>query len=206
MYAVVRVYKLKSTADVDQVADSVRSGFLPIVTKAPGFIAYTMAASSDAALVTVGMFQDSAGAKESTRLAADWVRDNLASFVEGPPRIAEGEERIQERFREDGGFGTLRRIKLQPGKTDEALEMMRTKMVPMLTGLPGFARLAVVESGQDELLSLAAWRDRACADEATRRAMAFIQENGGAIVAGPPEMIDAEIKLHEVNEAALQPN
>ncbi len=206
MYSVVRVYKMKSVGDIDKVVDTTRTGFLPIVTKAPGFIAYTMAAAPDGALVTIGMFADRAGAEESTRLASDWVRDNLAWSVEGPPKIAEGEVRIQERRAEDASYGVLRRVKLQPGKSNEALELMRTKLVPMLASLPGFSRLAVFESGADELLSLAAWRDRASAEEASRRAMAFMQENGSDIVAGPPEMIDAEIKLREVNDAALTPN
>lgn len=206
MYAVVRLYKLKSTGDVDKVVETTRNGFLPIVRKAPGFIAYTMAVAEGGDLVTIGMFQDRAGAEESTRLAAGWVRDNLAWSVEGPPKIAEGEVRIQERRTENASFGVLRRAKLLPGKSNEALELMRTKLVPMLAELPGFARGAVFESGPDELLTVAAWRDRASAEEASRRAMAFMQENAGDIMAGPPEMIDAEIKLREVNEAALAPN
>jgi quinol monooxygenase YgiN len=204
MYSVVRLYKMKSTKDIDKVVDATRNGFLPIVTKAPGFIAYTMALAADGELVTIGFFEDRAGADESTRLAAGWVRDNVAWSVEGPPKIAEGEVRIQERRGEDASYGVLRRVKLQPGKSNEALELMRTKMVPMLASLPGFSRVAVFESGPDELLSLAAWRDRASAEEATRQAMAFMQANAGDLVAGPPEMIDAEIKLRHVNEAALQ--
>jgi len=35
----------------------------------------------------------------------------------------------------------------------------------------------------------------------TRRA--WPQTNGGHLVSGPPEMIDGEIKLRHVNEAAL---
>lgn len=206
MYSVVRIYKMKSAGDIDRVVDATRSGFLPIVTKAPGFMAYTMAAAPDGTLVTIGMFKDRAGADESTRLAADWVRDTLAWSVEGPPKISEGEVRIQERRGEDATYGVLRRVKLQPGKSDEALEMMRTKLVPMITSLSGFSRMAVFASGPDELLSLAGWRDRASAEDATRRVMAFMQENGGDVIAGPPEMIDADIKIREVNEAALAPN
>lgn len=204
MYSVVRLYKMKSAKDIDKVVDATRGGFLPIVTNAPGFVAYTMAMSANGELVTIGMFADRAGAEESTRLAADWVRDNVAWSVEGPPKIAEGEVRIQERRGEDAAYGVLRRVKLQPGKLNEALELMRTKLVPMLSSLPGFSRVAVFESGPDELLSLAAWRDRTSAEEATRRAMAFMQENAGDLVTGPPEMIDADIKLRHVNEAALQ--
>jgi hypothetical protein len=35
--------------------------------------------------------------------------------------------------------------------------------------------------------------------------MALMQQQGD-VIAGPPEMMDAEIKLHDVNEAALQPS
>jgi hypothetical protein len=204
MYSVVRLYKMKSVKDIDKVVDATRGGFLPIVSKAPGFMSYTMALSADGDLVTIGMFENRAGAEESTRLAADWVRDNVAWSVEGPPKIAAGEVRVQERRGEDASYGVMRRVKLQPGKLNAALELMRTKLIPMLSSLPGFSRVAVFESGPDELLSLAAWRDRASAEEATRKAMAFMQENAGDLVTGPPEMIDAEIKLRQVNEAALQ--
>ena len=204
MYSVVRLYTMKSAGDIDKVVDTTRSGFLPIVTKAPGFVAYTMAAAEGGELVTIGFFADRAGADESTRLAADWVRDNLAWAVEGPPKIAAGEVRIQERRADEATYGTLRRIKAAPGKLNEALDFMRARLVPILTSVPGFARMAVLEAGPDDLLSLAAWRDRASAEEATRQAMAFMEANSNDLVMGPPEMIDAEIKLHEVNEAALQ--
>jgi hypothetical protein len=206
MYSVVRLYKMKSADDIAKVVDTTRSGFLPIVTKAPGFIAYTMAAAAAGELVTIGFFADRAGADESTRLAADWVRDNLAWSVEGPPKIAAGEVRIQERRADDATYGTMRRIKTKPGKLNEALDLMRTGLIPLLTSVPGFARMAVLEAGTDDILSLAAWRDRASAEEATRRATAFMEANSGDLIMGPPEMIDAEIKLHEVNEAALQTN
>jgi quinol monooxygenase YgiN len=203
MYAVVRLYKMKSTGDIDKVVETTRNGFLPIVAKAPGYVAYTMAAAAGGELVTIGFFTDRAGAEESTRLAADWVRDNLAWSVEGAPKIAAGEVRIQEVRDGEATYGTMRRGKVKPGKMDEALELLRSKLLPVLTSTPGFVRAAFLESGTDEYLSLAAWTDRASAEEATRRAMALMQEQGN-VIAGPPEMLDAEIQLHDVNEAALQ--
>ena len=203
MFAVVRLYKMKSTDEVGKVVETTRSGFVPIVSKAPGYIAYTMAVAAERELVTIGFFADRAGAEESTRLAADWVRDNLAWSVEGPPKVASGEVRIQEVRDGEATFGTMRRGKVQPGKMNEALELLSGKLVPLLVAAPGFVRMAVLESGTDEFLSLAAWTDRASAEEATRRATAFMQQQGD-VVAGPPEMLDAEIKLHDVNEAALQ--
>jgi hypothetical protein len=202
MYAVVRLYKLKSTGDAGKVVETTRNGFLPIITKSPGYVAYTMAVAAGGELVTVGFFLDRAGAEESTQLAADWVRDNVAWSVEGPPKIAEGEVRIQEVRDGEATYGTMRRGKVRPGKMQEAFELLRTKLVPLLSSAPGFVRVAFLESGTDEYLSLAAWTDRSSAEEATRRAMVLMQEQGD-VIAGPPEMMDADIKLHDVNEAAL---
>jgi len=203
MYGVVRIYKMKSAGDIAKVAEIVRTGFLPIVSNAPGYVAYTLAVAAGGELVTVGFFKDRASAEESTRLAADWVRDNLAWSVEGPPKIATGEVRIQEVSDGDATYGTMRRGKVKPGKMKEALARIKGKLVPLLSASPGFVRAAFLEVGSDEFLSVAAWRDRASADEATRRAMALMQEQGD-VISGPPEMLDAEIKLHDVNEAALQ--
>jgi heme-degrading monooxygenase HmoA len=205
MYAVVRLYKMKSPGDIGKVVDTTRDGFLPIVSKAPGYVAYTMALTHDGELVTVGFFKDRAGADESTRLAADWVRENLAWSVEGPPKVASGEVRIQEVRDGEATYATMRRGKAQPGRTKDAFEVLRGKLMPLLSQAPGFVRAAFLESGTDEYLSLAAWRDRASAEEATQQAMALMQQQGD-VIAGPPEMLDADIKLHDVNEAALQPN
>ena len=203
MYCVVRQYKMKSPEDIDKVIDGIRDAFLPIVSKERGFVGYSVALSEQGELITTGFFQDRAGADESTRLAADWVRDNMKSAVDGPPKVTEGDVRIQERRGGEATYGLLRRAKLQSGKMNEALDLMRGKMIPMLAEVPGFVSTALLEVGPDEFLTLGAWRDRASAQEATRRGMAFMQEHAAHLMAGPPEMIDGEIKLRHINEAVL---
>ena len=204
MYCVVRQYKMKPAQDIDNLVGRIRDEFLPLIIREPGYIAYSVALSEQGELITTGFFQSHSGADDSIRLAAEWVRENVSSAIDGPPRVSEGEVVIQERKDGDGRQGALRRIKVLPGKKDETLELMRTKLVPTLTELPGFVRMAVIDVGSDELLSLAAWKDRASAQEATRRAMALMQEAAGKLTAAPPEMIDGEIKLHDANEAALR--
>jgi hypothetical protein len=41
------------------------------------------------------VFQNEAGAEESNRLAADWVRQNLVELVETPPDTTAGEVHVQ---------------------------------------------------------------------------------------------------------------
>jgi hypothetical protein len=47
-------------------------------------------------IATVSVFEDQAGAEESIRMAADWVRQNLASLLPNPPEITAGEVEAHE--------------------------------------------------------------------------------------------------------------
>ncbi|HET9392478.1 MAG TPA: hypothetical protein VFO29_02975 [Candidatus Rubrimentiphilum sp.] len=205
MFCVVRQYKMKPVEDFTKLIDQVRDGFLPIVSKAPGYVGYSVARTTDGDLVTTGFFQDRAGADESVRLAADWVKENLASAVDGPPRIMEGEVQFHERRTGEPAYGLLRRGKVQAGKFHEMVAFMRDKFVPMVSGVPGFVNMSMTQVGPDEFMTLSTWRDRDSAHEATRRATAYMQENAGHLVAGPPEMIEGELKLRHVDEAVLRP-
>jgi hypothetical protein len=42
-------------------------------------------------MATVSVFDDQAGAEESTRMAADWIRQNMPSLIPNPPEVLEGE-------------------------------------------------------------------------------------------------------------------
>ena len=90
MYIAVRRYKIKS-GSIDEILRSVSEGFVPLVSQASGFVAYYAVDAGNDIVCSVSIFQDQAGADESTRVAADWVKQNLAARVEGPPEITAGE-------------------------------------------------------------------------------------------------------------------
>ena len=92
MYVAVRQYKVK-VGSMDEIARSAQEGYVPLIRQAPGFVAYYGVVTGSDSLFTVSIFQDQAGADESTRLAADFVRQNLAALFEGPPEITAGEVR-----------------------------------------------------------------------------------------------------------------
>jgi quinol monooxygenase YgiN len=92
MYIAVRRYKIKA-GSMDEVTQRAAKGFVPLVRQAPGFVAYYGVAEGNDTVFTVSVFQDQAGADESTRLAADWVRQNLAEFIQGAPELQAGEVR-----------------------------------------------------------------------------------------------------------------
>ena len=88
-FAVIRHYHFdpKNSAEIDR---KVREGFVPLISKAKGFIRYYWLDSGKGEAASFGVFRDKAGADESVRLAADFVRENLAKLMTSKPDIIEG--------------------------------------------------------------------------------------------------------------------
>ena len=89
MYGSIRRYKTSPGAAAE-LAQRVNQGFVPIISKAPGFVAYYVVDAGNDVVASVSVFQDQAGAEESNRMAAGWVKENIASLLPGPPEITAG--------------------------------------------------------------------------------------------------------------------
>lgn len=89
MHASIRRYKTAPGAAAE-IAKRVTQGFVPIISKAPGFVAYYVVDAGGDVLASVSVFQSQAGAEESNRMAKDWVKANIASLMAGPADIAAG--------------------------------------------------------------------------------------------------------------------
>jgi heme-degrading monooxygenase HmoA len=94
MYIVVRRYTFKA-GSTDEVARRAQEGFVPLIRQTPGFVSYYGVAEGNDRIFTVSIFQDQAGADESTKRAANWISQNLAEFVQGTPEIVAGEVKWQ---------------------------------------------------------------------------------------------------------------
>jgi hypothetical protein len=89
MYAAVRRYE--GVTDPAEVARLVKEGFMPLVREVPGFVAFYWVDAGNRVVVSTSIFQDQAGAEESTVRASNFVRDNLASLLPHPPQVMAGE-------------------------------------------------------------------------------------------------------------------
>jgi len=89
MFAVIRHYHSdkKDSAEVDRL---VRHGFVPLLKKAKGFVRYYWLDTGAGEGASFGVFKDKAGADESVRLAADFVRTNMAKYLREKPEVIEG--------------------------------------------------------------------------------------------------------------------
>jgi hypothetical protein len=92
MHASVRRYKVR---DIDALVDKVESEFVDQVKEIDGFVGYYVIDGGDgtAASVTVGETADAVA--ESTRRAANWVRDSASDLVDGTPEVTVGEVRVR---------------------------------------------------------------------------------------------------------------
>lgn len=90
MYMVVRDYR-DEAADVVEQARARQASLREAMRAVPGFVAYYLIDTGSHGLATVSLFADRAGAEESVRVAAAWVRANMAQWAPNPPTVIQGE-------------------------------------------------------------------------------------------------------------------
>ncbi len=89
MYATVRRYE--GVTDPSEAGRRVNEGFVPLISQIPRFVAYYWVDVGGGVMISTSVFEDKAGAEESNRRAAGWVRQNLAPLFPNPPQITAGE-------------------------------------------------------------------------------------------------------------------
>ena len=88
MYSSIRKYTTGSEF-ADALVEN-ESEVRSLITGIDGFRAYYLVRTDDGA-VSVSVYDDQAGAEESNRQAANWVRENLSHLAISPPQISAGE-------------------------------------------------------------------------------------------------------------------
>lgn len=88
MYAVIRRYSgvQKLISELDHRQDDVRK----LISNAPGFVAY-YAIRDGEALATVTICDDRAATEDTTRITAQWIRENLPALRVTTPEAIGGE-------------------------------------------------------------------------------------------------------------------
>src|SRR5215470_6071350 len=90
-YLTVRRYE--GVPDSKQAASRVQQGFIPLISKVPGFISYYWVDEGDGVMVSVSVFATREAEEQSNRLAADFVKQhqNVARLLPKPPQITAGQ-------------------------------------------------------------------------------------------------------------------
>ena len=92
MHATVRRYEGVDQNRTDELTKKVDETLLPRLSKLPGFESYYLIEAGNGVMSSIGLFDTSAHADESTRVAANWVREEkLETALPNPPKITDGE-------------------------------------------------------------------------------------------------------------------
>ena len=93
MYAVLRQYSGENDYQLIDELEAQVEEVQSIIRDVPGFVSYTLFRTEGGG-VSVTVCRDRAGTDESSRRAAEWVRENVSANI-SPPAISEGETILQ---------------------------------------------------------------------------------------------------------------
>jgi hypothetical protein len=94
MHVVVRSYSGQGASELFDLLEQRGEDVKNLIGGVPGFVSYAAFRSGGESGMTVTVCQDKAGTDESSRRAAEWVKDNV-STTGNPPVITEGSTVLQ---------------------------------------------------------------------------------------------------------------
>ena len=93
MYAVVRIYSGQGASELFDLLRQREEDVKALISGVAGFVNYAAVRGGDGG-VTVTVCEDKAGTDESSRRAAEWVKENVGATAD-PPAIVEGDTVLQ---------------------------------------------------------------------------------------------------------------
>ena len=97
MHAIVRRYEGIDTKRTDELTRKVGESLTPRLKKLDGFNGFFLIEADNAVMSSVNFFDTSSHADESTRVVAEWLREEkLDTVVPNPPKITGGKVIVDE--------------------------------------------------------------------------------------------------------------
>ena len=97
MHAIVRRYEGIDTKRTDELKVKVNESLTPRLKKLDGFNGYFLIEAENGVMSSVNFFDTSAHADESTRVVAEWLREEkLDTIVPNSPKITGGKVVVDE--------------------------------------------------------------------------------------------------------------
>jgi hypothetical protein len=94
MYAVVRNYSGKGTKALFDLLEKNKGEVESLIRGIKGFVSYSLVRTTRGGF-SVSVYQDKAGADESTRAAREWIAKNASKTGAARPTISEGTVMLQ---------------------------------------------------------------------------------------------------------------
>jgi hypothetical protein len=92
VFATIRRYESVDQSRTSELVKRADESLVPKLSELPGFGGYSLIDTGNGVISSVAFYETSAQADQSSKVAADWIREeNLASALPNPPKITTGE-------------------------------------------------------------------------------------------------------------------
>jgi hypothetical protein len=93
-------------------------------------------------------------------------------------------------------YAAIRQGKAKTGMAEELARRIKEGAIPIISDVPGFMAYYVVYAPDDTVTAISIFNDHAGAEESNRRALTWIEENVGTLLAGPASASAGPVIVH----------
>ena len=93
-------------------------------------------------------------------------------------------------------YAAIRQGKAKTGMAEELARRIKDGAVPIISDVDGFRAYYVVYAGDDTVTAISIFNKYEQAEEANRRALAWIDQNLGPLLAGPASAVAGPVIVH----------
>ncbi|WP_245302249.1 antibiotic biosynthesis monooxygenase [Bradyrhizobium sp. LTSP885] len=98
--------------------------------------------------------------------------------------------------REDLMYAAIRQARAKTGSAEELARRIKEGAIPIISDVEGFMAYYVVYAGDDTVTAISVFNNHAGAEEANRRALAWIDENLAPLLVGPATAVAGPVIVH----------
>ena len=93
-------------------------------------------------------------------------------------------------------YAAIRQSKARAGMAEELARRVKEGAIPIISDVPGFMAYYVVYAPDDTVVAISVFNNYEGAEESNRRALVWIEENLGPLLAGPATALAGPVIVH----------
>ena len=184
-FASIRIYEGLDPDDDNGLFRRTAEDFLDIIRDDDGFIGYYWL-NLGHKVVAISLFETEAQAAASNEAAREYIAENLADIVPGPPTVVEGAVDIgfvdMMDGMADGDVDSLYvSVRLydgfDAGDLDEFVAIVQDGFLPIMRQTDGFFGYYLINDGADQVVAISIFDSEASAQSSNAKAADFVAEN-----------------------------
>jgi hypothetical protein len=104
--------------------------------------------------------------------------------------------RYKNNRKEDSMYAAIRQAKAKTGTAEELARRIKEGAIPIISDVEGFLAYYVVYAGDDTVTAISLFNNFAGAEEANKRALAWIEQELSPLLAGPASAMAGPVIVH----------